>query len=182
MSKALTIFFILMTSLLLNNNTTADIYSDLNRCSDIQRSLKRLECFDLVSKKYQPSGNTEVTSNQNSKNISNQDLRKDNTLTQQSITQKQLPVETQSNKSSYGLTDKNLEDNSVESNIVGQFSGWEKDMKLNLKNGQVWKVLKSVRGYKKLTNPKITITNGILGSFNAKVEGLNSVAKVKRIK
>jgi len=71
---------------------------------------------------------------------------------------------------------------SIQSKMIGEFSGWKKGMKLKLENGQIWKVTSNKSGYRKMTNPMVTISRGFFGSFNAKVEGLNASAKVKRIK
>ncbi len=89
-----------------------------------------------------------------------------------------LPIQA---SNSFGMESTN-QDETVESFLIGEFKTWKKGMKLRLKNGQVWKVLDSRSGYRKMQDPAITISRGFFGSFDAKIEGLNAKAKVKRIK
>lgn len=70
----------------------------------------------------------------------------------------------------------------IESRMIGNFKEWKEGMIIELENGQKWKVANSPRGYKKMMNPKVIITRGIFSTYNMKIEGLNSTAKVKRVK
>ena len=192
MSKFLLMLLISITCLLLNTNTTADIFSDLNKCSEIQESKARLNCFDNLSMSYNSTVSkievvkqvTQVPQTQ----IPEQDkspIQKSQSQLQsqtESQTKKQAKVEVQSAEMSFGLNAKAKEIKTIKSEMIGQFSAWKKGMKIYLQNGQVWKVTQKASGYKRITNPKITITSGFFGSYNATVEGLNSKAKVKRIK
>ena len=69
--------------------------------------------------------------------------------------------------------------------IKGPFRGWKAKPgeRFELENGQIWV---TTDGSSSLTiqveNPSIVIAPGMLGSWNLKVEGYNTRAKVKRIK
>lgn len=182
MSKTIQIIFTFSACLILNINTAADVYSDLNKCANIKQSLKRLHCFETMSKVYLQNTKQNIsTETENAPQVSI-DSSNDNVSTQQPSQQ----LNTQSDASSFGLTKKETtEEESVKkivSQIIGPFSSWTKGMKLQLKNGQVWKVVQKGAGFKKMTDPKITITRGFLNTFNAKVEGIGTMVKVKRIK
>jgi len=162
-----------------NNFVLADLQTDLIVCSDIKSTSDRLDCYDTVANHYKTSPNTSLPSTQpNTKKLAG----KNDELKINSINEPTPPSEPSSSaEDRFGQFGKDgLE--SIQSHIVGSFTGWKKGLKLTLKNGQVWKVTNNKTSYKKLENPKITITHGVFGSFNAKVEGLNARAKVKRIK
>ncbi|MCF6193851.1 MAG: hypothetical protein L3J46_05920, partial [Kangiellaceae bacterium] len=82
----------------------------------------------------------------------------------------------------FGRVEKEADIESIKSRLVGKFTSWEKGIILKLENGQKWKVVSASNGYKKMLNPMITISRGLFGSFNARVDGLNAGAKVKRVK
>ena len=178
------ILFTLIACLLLNISSTADIYSDLNKCIDIQNSIDRLYCFDTMSKAYklQTKDVSSTIPDENTQLNTPVSAQIDKKVKIETIAIKQQePVQSKAEGTSFGLI-KESEVKSVESRLIGEFSSWEKGMKLRLENGQVWKVTKSGTGYIKVSNPKVTIKRGFMSSFNATIEGLNSKAKVKRIK
>ncbi|MGB0495450.1 MAG: hypothetical protein ACPGJI_03760 [Kangiellaceae bacterium] len=160
----------------------ADLKSGLLECKNIESVLERLSCFDELVKNIQPDERVLNQTTAETPPVPTQAVQtnKVNQLPK-AQKQKETPTNTKPPSSDFGMELKNA-DESIKSSIVGEFKSWEKGMKLQLKNGQVWKVLSGRPGYKKMQNPSITISRGFLGSFNAKVEGLNASAKVKRIK
>ena len=70
----------------------------------------------------------------------------------------------------------------IESSIVGEFNGFAKGRKYTLENGQVWEQTEpaSLAGVRK-TNPKVKITPGLLNNWYLKIDGYNTMAKVRRI-
>ena len=67
--------------------------------------------------------------------------------------------------------------------IVGQFHGWSGSTRVTLDNGQVWEQMDDATVTAgRMTNPKVTITRGLLNSFYMSVEGVNDSVLVKRIK
>jgi hypothetical protein len=81
-----------------------------------------------------------------------------------------------------GFEDSSARDD-VNSNILGEFTGFEVGTRLKLENGQIWQVTGGdLTGIKTMTNPKVSIRAGLIGGWRLQVEGYNSVAKVKRVK
>ena len=154
----------------------ANPITDLTRCSQISDKNDRLDCFDTLADYYkgakQPSSSSAISPTNPSQLVDVPNTSSPSSDRLQAI---------ESAEDRFGKKEQDGVE-SIESNIIGSFSGWEKGMKLKLANGQVWKVISQRTGYKKMENPKIVISIGAWGSYNAKVEGLNARAKVKRIK
>jgi hypothetical protein len=72
----------------------------------------------------------------------------------------------------------------IVSSVTGEFRGWDgRGERITLDNGQVWEVVDSSSRLKiKVDNPVVTVQPGILDSWEIKVEGYNTRAKVRRIK
>lgn len=71
---------------------------------------------------------------------------------------------------------------SVATSIAGEFLGWVPNGQITLANGQVWRVIDGSRGVYKLSNPKVEIKRGALGSFNLDIEGTFQSPKVRRVR
>jgi hypothetical protein len=70
----------------------------------------------------------------------------------------------------------------VESRIVGEFSGWDGETIFTLENGMVWKQAQTDKYYTKtLINPGVKIKSAMWGSWRMTVEGYNKSVKVERI-
>ncbi len=193
--------FILPTSLILYfifiASTDASIKNDLFNCAKIKSSSERLDCYDTLTKYYKyHTSNIEIKpmgeataipspATPGSRPISikvngNQTLANED---KRGLNPSEIPVaQKQSVEQDFGRVDKENSLESIQSKLIGSFTSWKKGMLLKLENGQTWKVTSNSSGYKKMNSPLIVITTGIFGSFNAKVEGLNAKAKVKRIK
>ena len=65
----------------------------------------------------------------------------------------------------FGLERRDSTPEFIESKAVGQFSSWQKKMKIRLENGQVWQITQSSKVYFKTENPQVRIEKGALGSF-----------------
>ncbi len=70
----------------------------------------------------------------------------------------------------------------IESHISGSFTGWKKDTEFKLDNGQVWRCIDCSETYYRAENPAVTVKRNFVGSYWLKVEGLNTQARVRRIK
>lgn len=71
----------------------------------------------------------------------------------------------------------------IVSTLPGTFTGWQGGEVFTLANGQVWRSTdpgSALRGVN-LTNPRVTISKGLFGSWRLKVEGYNTSVKVERI-
>ena len=67
--------------------------------------------------------------------------------------------------------------------IAGEFHGWSGSTRVTLDNGQVWEQMDDATVTSgRMTNPKVTITKGLLNAFYISVDGVSDVVLVKRIK
>ena len=71
----------------------------------------------------------------------------------------------------------------ISSTLVGEFRGFGKNRKYVLANAQEWEQTDdvSLAGVRK-TDPTVSITPGIAGVWYLRVEGVNTRAKVRRVK
>jgi hypothetical protein len=71
--------------------------------------------------------------------------------------------------------------NSIESTIVGDFSGWGPGTIIKLATGQVWRVTDDTEAYLSLHDPKVAVTRGTLGAMFMEIEGSRRAPKVQRV-
>jgi len=75
---------------------------------------------------------------------------------------------------------------SIEARLVGDFTGWSGDTVFRLDNGQVWQQTRNyIRAYtprEPMHVPRVTISKGLFGSYDLRIEGVKRVVQVKRIK
>jgi len=161
--------FCLVCLAILSPSLQAESLPDsIKNCLTINSDQQRLACYDRLAK--QLTSVAPVTSASENKAL-------------KADTQKPEPprLSQAEAEATFGLDKLKGEVEQIETHIVGEFKGWVKGDVLTLANGQRWRVTSASKGYVKLKNPKIVISRGFFGSFNAKVEGLNAQAKVKRI-
>lgn len=79
-------------------------------------------------------------------------------------------------------TDEPAKPQSITARITGEFTGWEPGTLFTFENGQVWKYVGGKSVYYPRKDPKIQIEKSVLGAYWLSVEGLNSKARVRRIK
>jgi len=163
-----------------SNLAMADLQSDIIGCSATENTTDRLDCYDTVAKYYK----TRPQAAKSSDTIANDvptpvPTAAVNPITPSPSSNAKIPQISASE--AFGQAD-SVGLQSIQSRIVGDFTGWDKGLRLTLENGQVWKVTSRKSGYKKMKNPAVTISRGVLGSFDATVEGLNAKAKVRRVK
>ena len=162
---------------------------ELKRCSEIEVSLIRLQCFDRLAK--EPEVTTAISNQSKRRSLFQRRSRETAETTKEQSTSSQVTR----TDSSIATKSENInapsdnfgkviesQTNEISSRIIGQFNGWDGDTQFNLENGQVWK--QSGNGILKVSmiNPKVTIEKGLFGGFNFSVEGYNSKVKVKRVK
>jgi len=70
----------------------------------------------------------------------------------------------------------------IQSNIVGEFSGFGRGQRYTLANGQVWEQTDASRldGVRR-TDPQVTLFPGVLGNWFLRIDGYNTRAKVRRV-
>jgi hypothetical protein len=70
----------------------------------------------------------------------------------------------------------------IESRLVGDFKGWDRNTQFVLENGQVWRCSDCRATYHSgVEAPAVTIRRSFTGVYWLKVEGLNQQAKVRRV-
>ncbi len=70
----------------------------------------------------------------------------------------------------------------IVSHIPGAFDGWRPNMRINLANGQVWRVIDDSESFVSGDNLKVKLVKGMLGAIHLEVEGSNKIASVKRVR
>ena len=70
----------------------------------------------------------------------------------------------------------------MESRLIGKVQDLPAGTRFTLENGQVWQSTEYTGGYYDLTNPKVVISRGALGSFFITFEGANATPRVRRVK
>jgi hypothetical protein len=74
----------------------------------------------------------------------------------------------------------------IEARLVGNFNGWTGKTIFTLDNGQVWQQTNNyIRDYKPrspIPQAEVTISKGMIGSYNMQVEGVKRIVQVKRVK
>ena len=167
----------LVASLISFSSVFAD---DLSDCRKINEDQKRLACYDQIGidseQLISPANSSDqqiALQTTNPKSIHTAPLTERHTST----TKKKAVEE------NFGLENINSPD-TIDTTILGEFTGWEKNTVFKLANGQTWKVnSSSIRPvYRRSTqNTKVRISRGFLNSYKMKVEGVNSSVKVKRV-
>ena len=67
--------------------------------------------------------------------------------------------------------------------IVGEFHGWNGSTRVTLDDGEIWEQMDDATVTTgRMTNPKVTITRGLLNSFYMSVEGASDSVQVRRVK
>ena len=70
----------------------------------------------------------------------------------------------------------------IESRIRGKFAGWEPNSRIELENGQVWRIADDSSAIYELQNPKATVHRGMLGAFFLEIEGVGFQMRVVRVR
>ena len=77
---------------------------------------------------------------------------------------------------------KKTEPDFIESRIPGAFDGWRPNMRINLANGQVWRVVDDSESYVSGDDLKVRLVKGMFGAIYLEIEGSNKTASVRRVK
>jgi hypothetical protein len=70
---------------------------------------------------------------------------------------------------------------SIATRIDGNFDGWTGNQQIHLANGQVWKVVDGSDDQLDVSNPKVTVRRGLLGSIFLDIDGAHRMPKVLRV-
>lgn len=69
----------------------------------------------------------------------------------------------------------------IESQFTGTLEGWDPGQRIQLANGQVWKIVDDSREVKIVKNPKVIIRRGALGALYMEIEGITRSPRVLRV-
>lgn len=178
-------------------------------CADIQDDRERLACFDRVfsdaadnadaaresradesaeasranrrSSRADDAGNsTGARSAEPARNTAERDRR----TTRSASGERRSDAGPESAKDNFGLENKvfDLGGEERHSKAIGRFGFWERGQRIELENGQVWRVVDDDELYYKVTNPEVTIEKGLLGSHYLHLDGISKSVKVERIR
>lgn len=70
----------------------------------------------------------------------------------------------------------------IDSRIRGKFAGWGPNTRIELDNGQVWRVADGSSAIYDLNNPKAVVHRGMLGAYFLEIEGIGFQVKVTRVR
>ncbi|MFG6431696.1 hypothetical protein [Roseateles sp. LYH14W] len=68
----------------------------------------------------------------------------------------------------------------IESRIRGRFQGWGPNKRIELENGQVWRIADDSEALYDLQDPKAIVHRGVLGAYFLEIEGVPFQARVVR--
>ncbi|MCL1094196.1 hypothetical protein [Shewanella kaireitica] len=167
------LLLITTASILLSTFAHASVESQLSKCATVQDKLDRLICYDNIANSLpaqssnNPAPTTETVAVASSTAI----------VTTTANTQKSAVEE-------FGNLEKSKEEQTVDT-IYLTVSKIKKDaygaLKIEFKNGQVWKQTDS-RRFKLKPEQQIFIKKAALGSFTLGMEDRNTTIRVKRLK
>lgn len=167
---------LVMALALCSSYANAELATDVTRCRSIAENSARLACYDQLQIPGAPAAA------QNSAPVANAapvapitpaaefgaDSLKRSVLRAEADHQAAVAVEA----------------DSISSELVGPFKGWDPKTRFELRNGQVWKNVGGDSVYQpgNAQNVRVTVEKGALGSYYLSFEGLNRRAKVRRVK
>ena len=70
----------------------------------------------------------------------------------------------------------------VESRIRGKFQGWGPNKRIELENGQVWRIADDSEAMHELQDPKVIVHRGLFGSYFLEIEGVPFQVRVARVR
>lgn len=151
--------------LLFSLNILAADAVDVKRCSLIVSDLRRLACYDQLANGLPANLVVPPVTAQTPNSVAS--AQKDPT-----------PRDT------FGLESVIADDSpdSIVSTIVGEFDGWSGKTTFTLANGQIWKQSNSGKVVFHATDPQVTISKSVFGSYKLEIEGLNKTVNVRRVK
>lgn len=68
----------------------------------------------------------------------------------------------------------------VESRIRGRFQGWRPNQRMELENGQVWRIADDSEALYDLQDPKVVVHRGLFGAYFLEIDGVPFQVRVVR--
>lgn len=166
-----------------------DINQRLLSCGQIESNTERLACFDSISTNLSSDNN--LTAKDRPSSIQEKIIEPETKII---YADKPKPIElkdieqTQDKKiASFGLpVERTSDEQQIKARLLGDIKRWDENSVFKLDNGQIWRAVRSNAKRRRspvvLSNPEVTITRAVLGSFDLRIEGMQGRLKVKRLK
>jgi hypothetical protein len=138
----------------------------LRRCRDLAPPDQRLACYDAIA--LPASGHAVPAA-----------------LAAARATPTPSPAVTAAPADQFGLEARApvLQVQTIISRISGTFDGWVGQTRFKLSNGQEWAISDgSQAAYSERSDPEVTITRGVGGSFFMAIEGVAQMPRVRRLR
>lgn len=92
------------------------------------------------------------------------------------------PARSEENFGLEAVKQRQSEPASVQSTIVGEFDGWGPGSRIQLANGQVWRIIDGSEAVlPRRSDVRVTIERNLFGTIFLRVDGSNNSAKVRRV-
>lgn len=151
---------------------------ELQNCRQIEDAAQRLRCYD-ANTSGQPASITSDTATPAA--VSNEHP--------ESIPAPTAPVPAAivSSTDNFGFENRpkpkdQQAPDSIETRLMGDFSGWVPNQKFTFENGQVWQVVDNSEAYYRMKDPKVIIERGVFGALFLQFGDAHRRPRVKRIK
>lgn len=136
-----------------------NLAGDVKACRQLTDATRRLACYDALPVAAEPGTKTAVAA----------------------------PVPAADPVAKFGqeavkLPDAPPELKQIDSRIRGRFAGWGPNTRIELDNGQVWRVVDGSSAVYDLNNPKAVVHRGMLGAYYLEIEGIGFQIKVTRVR
>ena len=153
--------------------------ADFLRCRGISDANARLACYDAVA----PAVDSRDARSTAGRPVVQAETRAPVAAQSASVRPASQPTTAQTMTDQFGMESRVAPGtlDVLESTIAGRFEGWEAKSNIKLANGQVWQIADDSSRYVTMTDPKIKIRRGALGSFYLEFEKINHSPRVKRV-
>jgi hypothetical protein len=155
-----------LTSVAMAQSKRLELKEELRQCRLMEDANKRLACYDQLTPL--PWGAAPTTA----------------VVSQTAAPTQSGPSSATPAAAAFGLPKARAPETeqAMESTIAGRFEGWRSGDLITLANRQVWQVVDGTEASYSLTNPKVLVKRGALGSFTMEIEGVAVTPKVRRVR
>ena len=136
-----------------------NLAGDVKACRQMTDATRRLACYDALSVTAEPATKAAVAAPVPAADPVTK-------FGQEAVRQPDAPAELKQ----------------IESRIRGRFAGWGPNTRIELDNGQSWRVADGSSAIYDLNNPKAVVHRGMLGAYYLEIEGIGFQVKVTRVR
>jgi hypothetical protein len=147
--------------------TAQNLTADVKACRQMSDASRRLACYDALLLPAEAAGKT-ANAAASAPTVAPPAPRAAPVATfgQESVKPADAPAELKQ----------------IESRIRGRFAGWGPSTRIELDNGQVWRIVDGSSASYDLNNPKAVVHRGMLGAYYLEIEGIGFQVKVTRVR